>query len=296
MAFVTAAITDFTKAEHSAIEQEIEKSGGSMTVFNSNFDPQKLQAQCADAVNSKRYNVIVVSVFEPPTGVPCATVASAAGIPVIAADTAIGTDPNDLEPQVEGVKGGVYITPEANAAGVVELAKSACEGLDPCEIIGEVVTPTDQVTNYVLDAVAEQVPNAKIVQKIVTGFDPSVMAQKMPDVLSANPGVDVLVAGADSEALAALPAIKQSGMLGKLKILGNGGSRLGAKAVADGTLFGSTGSWPEQEGRLMYEMARKAVNDEPIEPVGVDALKMDTPQILTKENVAEFTPEWGASR
>ncbi len=296
VAYLTYALTDYVQAEEKGLKSVVEPAGGSVTVFNANFDPQKLTQQCQDAVSSGRYNAILLAAVTPPTGVPCATAANAAGIPVATIEGQTGKSNDDINPQVDGVVGVVTIPVSANADAVVEITKDACEGLDPCKIIAEVATPNDPLTNTALNAVKAQLPNADVVQTISGQYDPSVIAKAFPDALSAHPDAQVFLSTADSQALAVVPALKQAGKLGKIKLIGNGGSRLGAKAVADGTLFGTIGNWPQQGGEIAGKMLTQAVNGEAVEPKGVDGLTIDEPLIITKQNVGQFTPEWGAER
>jgi ribose transport system substrate-binding protein len=292
----TVSSSDYQGAQEEGITKVVEREGGSFETFNANFDPQKLISDCQDAVSSGRFNAILLQTLAPPLGVPCVTAAKAANIPVVALNGAIGKDANSTEPQVDGVVGGVYSTPDDTAASAVELATEACKDLDPCNIIAEVASPNDPLTNESVAAVAKEVPNAKIVAKFASGFDPGQVAQKMPDLLSAHKDANVFLSIADSSALAAIPALKQAGMLGKVKLLGDGGSREGVKAVADGTMFGSSGNWPRQEGEITAEMAVKAINGEPIDPVGMLQSDIDDPDTLTKDTVGDFKPEWGSGR
>jgi ABC-type sugar transport system substrate-binding protein len=104
----------------------------------------------------------------------------------------------------------------------------------------------------------------------------------------------VFLSAADTQALAVVPALKQAGKLDQVKLLGNGGSRLGAKAVADGTMFATAGNWPHQQGEIAGKMLIQAVNGETVDPSEVDAIRIDEPRIVTKDNVSQFKPEWGA--
>ncbi len=296
VAYLAYAYTDFIQAEEEGLKEALAPGGGSVKVFNANFDPQKQLQQCQDAVSSGRYDAIVLAAVEGPAGVPCVVAAKAANVPVITMEPAVGKDPDQLEPQVDGVVASIVFSPTSNANKLVEIAKLACEGHDPCNIIAEVATPSDHFTNEAADAVARDVPNAKIVQKITGQYDPSVIAKALPDALSAHPEANVFLSAADSQALAVVPAVKAAGRDDELKLLGNGGSRLGAKGVADGTLFATVGNWPRQGGKLAGELAIKAVNGQPIDEPGVDALELDRPDIITQDTVAQFTPEWGAER
>jgi ribose transport system substrate-binding protein len=265
-----------------------------VTVFNANFDPQKMAQQCQDAVNSGRYNAILLAAVTPPTGVPCAAAAKAADVPVVTIESQTGKSTEDINPQVPGVVGVVTIPVSANAKAVVQITDAACKGLDPCKIIAEVATPNDPLTNTAVNAVKKETPNAEVVQTISGQYDPSVIAKAFPDALSAHADAQVFLSAADSQALAVVPVLKQAGKLGKIKLIGNGGSRLGAKAIADGTLFGTVGNWPEQQGQIAGKMLTQAVNGQTVDPKGVNGLTIDAPLIVTKDNVGQFKAEWGA--
>jgi ribose transport system substrate-binding protein len=294
VAFLATIVDDYIQAKIKGLESAVEPGGGSVKVFNANFDPQAQLKQCQDAIATQRYNAIVLNAIDGPAGVPCVAAAKEAGIPVVTVDVAVGNDPNDIEPQVDGVVATVTQTPDGISKKVVELTKAGCEGIDPCEIIAEVATPTDETSNAAVNAVAKDVPNAKVVQKVSGEYDPSVIAKVFPDALSAHPEADVFLSAADSQALAVVPALKDAGRFGEIRLLGQAGSRDGAKAIEDGTLFGTVGLWPETEGRMAGEFAIAAVNGKPIDTPGNDTLEISQPSIVTKENVSEFTPEWGA--
>lgn len=295
IAYLSYAYNDYVQAEEQGVKEAVEPGGGSVKMFNANFDPSKLQADCNDAISSGRYNAIVLAPVTSPTGVPCATAAKAAGIPVVAMEFAVGKDPNDIQPQVPGVVGGVVYSPEAAGKGIAVLVKEACAGLDPCKVIAE-ETPGEQYTTAA-NAEVTKLPGVEIVQKYDSKFDPSVVAKVIPDVLRRNSDANVLLTTSDSDALAALPAIEDAGMTDQLKVIGAGGSRLGAKAVQDGQLYGTVGSWPVQYGKRAGEIAIKAVNREPLpQPPGIAALTIDGPASVTSETVDRFKPEWGASR
>ncbi|WP_259311373.1 sugar ABC transporter substrate-binding protein [Capillimicrobium parvum] len=295
VAFLVYTYADFHQAQKDGIESVVSKDGGRVQVFSANFDPQKQLKQCQDAVSSGRFDAIILEAVEGPTGVPCVAAAKQADIPVVALDIAVGKDPEKIEPQTDGVVASIVQTPTANAKNLVDITKEACKGVDPCKVIAEVATPSDHFTNLGVDTVAKEAgPNVQIEQKVVGQYDPSVIAKAFPDALSAHPDATVFLSAADTQALAVVPAVKQAGKQDEVKLLGNGGSRLGIKGVEDGTLFATAGNWPFQEAVAAAKAATQAVNGETVDPTGVDALAIDEPRIITKANVAEFTPEWGA--
>jgi ribose transport system substrate-binding protein len=177
---------------------------------------------------------------------------------------------------------------------MAKLVAQACAGKDPCNVITDTI-PGDAFGEANLNAV-KGVSGVKVIQKINTNYDAAQMQKTAPDVFAAHPDVDVLVTLTDNEALAAVKAAKQAGLAGKVKILGAGGSRLGAQAVKDGDMFGTLATWPLQSGKLAGEMATKAANGQKIVPAGINGQQIDTPEIITPDTVADFKPEWGATR
>ena len=296
VAYLSYAYTDFVKAEEEGLKEAVEGTGGSVRMFNANFDAQKLLKDCQDAVSSGRYNAILLAPVDAATGRPCVAEAAAADIPVVAIENVVGEDVNELQPQVEGVVGTVAFTPEANSDAILGILEKACADLNPCKVIGEIASPSDVLSATVVKRVKAEMPDVEIVQTFATGYDPALVAKAFPDALAANPDAHVFLSIADSQVLAVLPALEAAGKLGQIKLIGNGGSRLGAKAVADGTMFGTIGSWPAQNGRIAGDMLTKAVNGEEIEEPGVEAATVDEPKLLTKENIDQFEAEWGAER
>jgi ribose transport system substrate-binding protein len=270
----------------------VKPSGGTVKVFNAAFDPQKQQQQCQDAVTSGRYNVIALAALSPPTGVPCVKAAKAAGIPVVTIELATGKSASVVEPQVDGVVGSAILPQEPSGVDMTKMVTSTCADKDPCNVVMDSI-PGDTFGTIMTKAV-EAAPGVKIINKINTNFDPAQMAKTAPDMFAANPSIDVLVTLADGQALAAIPAAKAAGLEGKVKLLAAGGSRQGAAAIKDGSLAGTLASWPFQTGVAVGKMAVQAVNGETVQPNAISGLTIDTPAVVTPDNVDQFKPEWGA--
>jgi ribose transport system substrate-binding protein len=293
VAMIMYALTDYLQAEEAGVKAAVEPGGGSVKYFNMNYDPQKGLQQCNDAITSGRFNAIVLAAVDEKSGVPCVAAAKTANIPVITLDQVVG-DIDAIDPTTDGVVGSISNVRKTNAAHYVEVIQDACKGIDPCKVVAEISTASDPYTNYAVDQV-DALPNVEVVQRFASQYDPAAVIKSLPDILSAHPDTNVFMSIADTQALAGLGAIKSAGLTDKIKVVGNGGSRLGKKAVADGTMFGTLGTWPEQFGKAAGEMAVKAVNGQPIDPAGVDALNLDKPGVVIKSTVDEFQPEWGAT-
>jgi ribose transport system substrate-binding protein len=288
IAYLAYTIADYQQAMIDGMKSKVDP-GGSVTVFNANYDTEKQLSQCQDAVHSGRYNIIVLDPITPPTGVPCAALARAAHLPVITLEFPVGRDTNAVTPTIPGVVKQIVTQPVAVAKGEVALVKLACAGKNPCQVAGEVATANDPITNLYLDEAAK-LPNVKIVQRIATQYDPSVLIHALPDVARTHPGLDVFAAAADFGAIAAVGVLPHS-----VKILGDGASTSGVDAVKNGKLFGTIGTWPRQMGELAGTAAVQAANGQKLTgPAGVNAMYIDKPLVITKQNVEQMRPEWGA--
>lgn len=294
IAYLTYVETDYVMQENAGMESVVKPLGGSVERFSANFDPQKQIQQCNDAITSGRFNAIVLAPVDSGAAVPCVKAAKAANIPVLGLELPTGGDIMNPKPQVDGIVGNVVGDNASNAAGIKELTQKACEGVDPCNVIVETVAPGDPFSKSYVDAIKSIGGNVKVVQEIPAGYDPATLQKGFADALSAHPDASVFVSAADTQAMAVLDQIDAAGMKGKIKIIGNGGSREGAKAVADGTFFGTLGNWPYQNGVAAAKMAEQAVNGETVDPQVIDVFTISTPFVITKDNVAEFKPEWGA--
>lgn len=287
---------DIVQAYVRGAKSVVTGDGGSVTLFNANFDPQAQISQCQDAVTSGRFDAIILVPVDPATGVPCVKAAQAANIPVATLETAVGKDAFSLKPQVKGVV-AVATTPIEEVVDVfAQLVTEACGDARPCEVIDEIASPSDPYTTQLADGVEAKVKadDISIVQRISTGYDPAQVASQLPDALSAHPNATVFLAASDSSAIAAVAPLKTAGLTDKVKIIGSGGSSEGAAAVADGSVFATTGNWPKQYGALLAEALVQAVNGEKVKNVSINFWKVDTPVKITKDNVSTFTPEWGA--
>lgn len=295
------AINDYTSVELEGIEAKLEKVGGSLHALSANFDPQEQLAQCQDAITSQRYNVLLVDPVDSPSAVPCAVQAGEEGIKVIAFENPIGPSRTEVDPQLPEVQGSVVVNPLDDAEGTFQLVEEACKGNPHCQWIIEIGTstsPFDSTKLKYLEEQDEKASNIEIAEVIEGNYDPSETTKKAPDALAAHPDANVFTFESDTNALAAVPAVEAAGLQNQVKIIGDGGSRAGVKAIEDGKMFGSIASWALTTGEVAGEMALEAL-DGKVKTPGVNEAKfgetlLDQPFELTKATVGEYTPQWGA--
>ncbi|MFT3865134.1 MAG: sugar ABC transporter substrate-binding protein [Solirubrobacterales bacterium] len=289
-------LTDFTTPQIAAEKKVIEAAGGTIQDFNANFDPQKQLTQCQDAITSQRYNVIIIAAADSPSAVPCAEQAKAAGIPVIAVNNPVGPSRTEVAPQLEAVLGSSVISPPDDAKYSFEIAEKACKGIAHCKWaieMGEGSAPLDSTRTKELEEDAEKSSNIEIVQVTEAGYDPGKTAELVPQVLSANPELDVYSFESDTNALAAVPAVKEAGLTSQVKLIGDGASVAGIEGVKNGSLFGTVASFPVSMGEEAARMAVEAVQKGAVENNAVNMFELGEPLTIYKDNAAGFEPQWG---
>jgi ribose transport system substrate-binding protein len=289
-------LTDFTTPQIAAEKKVIEAAGGSMQDFNADFDPQKQLTQCQDAITSQRYNVIIMAAADSPSAVPCAEQAKAAGIPVIAVNNPIGPSRTEVPPQIEAVLGSAVISPPDDAKYSFEIAEKACKGIAHCKWaieMGEGSAPLDSTRTKELEEDAKASSNIEVVQVTEAGYDPGKTAELVPQVLSANPELNVYSFESDTNALAAVPAVKEAGLTEQVKLVGDGASVAGIKGVENGSLFGTVASFPVSMGEEAGRMAVEAVQKGSVENNAVNMFELGEPLTIYKADAASFKPQWG---
>lgn len=284
---------NYTPAQEEGLK--IGSGGAAIQVYNPEFDPTKQVEQCQDAITSQRFSAIVITPLTNASAIPCAKAAAAADMPLIVDEHALGKDPNDIQPQEEGVDAGVIYPPETFAKYTWELIQEGCGQLDPCEVVMEFSFEGDPLFEETIDYVKEQSEGTpiKVVATYESQYDPSQTTEKLRDILLANPGTDVVTFANDPTAVAGAQVIKSAGKEKSIKVIGEGGTADGAKAIENGTMFATIAVLPRTASEIEGEMAAKAIAGEKIDPLGVNGFEVGKIHGgVTKQNVDQFEPEW----
>ena len=177
-----------------------------------------------------------------------------------------------------------------------ELTKRACEGIDPCNVafmFGVKASTYDQALFKAFKEGIESSPNIHVVAEAEGLYTREGGLAAMQDVLSAHDDINVLVA-ADQEAAGAEGAIKAAGEADQVKIIGFGGTKQAVEAVKAGRWFGDSVQVPINEAELgikgVIDAIRSGKTTGYVDPVV--AAKAPDNGIITKENAAEFTPQF----
>ena len=213
----------------------------------------------------------------------------AAGIPVLAVHTQVGTgafdepDPNLL----------AFVTQSERAAGVQAgtMAVAAVPGGGDIGIVegsGCCFEAVKDRTDGFLQGVKDAGGRFNVVAKQPGAWVPDKSEAACQNMLQSNPGIVLFYAQSDDMAAGCASAVKKA--KSAAKVIGIGGSKLGVDAVKDGSVYGTVCYKPEDMGAL----AAKTL----IDTLRAGKTKADptfvtyeTPAI-TAANVADCTPQW----
>lgn len=292
IAFLAGVVdASYTPAQEAGLR---EGSEGDLQIFNPEFDPTKQNEQCQDAIASQRYDAIVLTPLDNTSSIPCAAEAASAGIPLVVDGTAIGPDPNDLEPQVEGVIASVIYIPETLGDYTWDAIQKACADTDPCQVVMEISFAGDPLFEEMVKFVKAQTEGTgiEVVATYESQFDPAQTTASLRDILLANPGTNVVAFANDPTALAGAAVIDDLGKQDSIKVIGDGGTKKGLEAVEDGRFFGTIANYPQTASAIEGEMARQAVAEEEVAPSANAWQVGPISGLITKADAAQFEPQW----
>ncbi len=289
--FGFAAANSFAQATWAGVQEAAKKEGVQAKFFDPNFDAQKQVSQIQDAITSGDYQAFVVQANDGNAVVPPIEEAIQEDIAVVGEFTPIGTRYDTIEPQVEGLT-FVGEPPTENGTALGEMGVQACEGIDACNVVyleGFKALPLDNARTEAVKAALGKSANVKLAASVEGGYTQESGLKAAQDVLQANKNVHVMI-GSSQAIAGAEQALGDLGLAGKIKLIGNGGSRQAVAAVKEGRWFGAYVIAEQSAGRKAAELAIAKAKGEDV-PASFDTREIQEPK-LTKETVGDFTGEY----
>jgi ribose transport system substrate-binding protein len=277
-----------------AAEAAAAEGNATLTVFDANNNPGVQLQQLQDAVTSGEYDGILVQPIFGAGLVTAVQEAIAAGVSVGNVDQILGEDMTTSDAQVEGLSANVVFVPSEIGRKMGELTVQACTDLDSCEVgyidaFGQI--PLDISIRAAFDAAIAANPAISVVATGLGMFNPASGLTAGQDMLSAQPGIDVIV-GSDQAITGVLQAIEAAALDHPVVTIGYGGGEVAIADVASGVRYATVMQMPATEGRLAVEHLVSAIRSG--EPVpGVDPVsELPHDGIVTQETAGDFTAEW----
>ncbi|MCA9903576.1 MAG: sugar ABC transporter substrate-binding protein [Anaerolineae bacterium] len=289
---------EYVRNAELGVRNIIEAAGGTVEAFDAGFNPEEQLNQIEDAITSGNFDAFIIYSVDG-VGVTVGVDAAAeAGIPVISLDAPINPDRRTLVPY-KNVAGQIARTGIGDGTYLGQAIVMACEGVDPCEVaflIGFQGFPLDLDRLEAIENIIAAYPNIAITAVQEAQYLEDVGFDVSTDLLQANPGLDVIASVGDQMILGAELAVQDAGLEGQVKLIGNGASQDGYRAVVEGRWFATIANIPFTNGQIAAQMALQAL-DGTLIVRSVDMYNQSPPipssgPVITQENAAEYEPQW----
>jgi ribose transport system substrate-binding protein len=289
--FGFAAANSFAQATWAGVRQAAQANHVQAKFFDPNFNAQTQVSQIQDAITSGQYQAFVIQANDGNAVLPGIRQALKAHIAVVAEFTPVGSNYGTIKPPVAGMT-FVGEAPVWNGQSLGKLAIQACGTLSPCNVAyleGFKALPLDNARTAAVKQQLATASSVKLAADVEGGYTQASGLKAAQDVLQAHPDINVMV-GSSQAIEGAVQAVKAAGKLGKIKLIGNGGSCQAAKGVRDGSWFGMYAIAEKSSGAKATQLAIDAGNGKKV-PTTFDTRKLQSP-VLTKANIGSFKAQY----
>jgi ribose transport system substrate-binding protein len=282
--FGFAAANSFAQATWSGVQRVTKPAGINAKFFDPDFKAQTQVSQIEDAITTGGYQVFVVQANDGLAVVPAIERAIKKGITVVAEFTPVGSDYASITPPVPGL---IFVgeAPVTNGQRLGQLGIQACAGLNPCQLAylqGDTTLPLDVARTKAVLQTLKTASNVKVVADPQGGYTQATGLKAAQDVLSAHPSVNVIIGSSQAIEGTEL-AVKKAGKLGKIKLIGNGGSCQAIAGVLNGSWFATYIIAERSSGAKATQLGIAAAEGQSV-PHSYDTDQLVNP-IGTKKNV-----------
>ncbi len=290
----------FDQASLEASKEHAGAMNAAVTNFDAGNDPQKQLQQCQDAIATQKFKAFIVKPVDGAAAAPCARQAIEAGISVVALNTPIGPDAEKVEPQVDGLAGSVVTLPSTYGQALAEMTVKACEGQSPCKVAYVFGPPAfsfiANARKVFNDEIAKH-DSIEIVAEDSSEFSPDKAASITKQLLQKHPDLNAITSDDDASSIAIAKTLADAGKAEQIALSSGGGAAEAVELVKSGEIFGTAVLAPRSETRRALEIVVQTARGEQVEGAtatnAAELISVGT--FVTKENAAEFTPEWKTS-
>jgi len=264
----------FTASQYKGIQLSAKSGGATVTQFDAGFDQNKQIAQIQDAIVSKKFDAFVITPVNGAVLVKPTEDAIAAGIKVVAIFNDIGPNLDSIKPQVKGISSVIGQRLSINGQYLGQWIVNACAGKNPCNAAympGSFKQGTEIVRLKALQKVVKAHPNVKMIQSAEGGYTAAPALKAATDVLTAHPDLNVFATSGDQMMTGIIQAVKNAGLSGKIKLIGNGTTIEGVSWVRQGIELADPVGVPYTEGVLGAKYAIMAAKGQAV-PASVNEL------------------------
>lgn len=300
IAYLTECVTNsYCEARLRGMQDAADKFGFTFKIFDANFNPQAQVKHVQNAVQEGFDGYVFAPTADAPACKMWKDYLVPTGKPVVSLDLTMCGDVD----YTEGLAGTVTMQSQPYFDFLVENAfKTACEGKEKCKGVSlSGFAGSDLFTRWenAIDNGLAKYPNVEIVSRREARFDPGVARQIVQDALQVNPDLDFVVSHYDDMTMGAAAAIRAAGKTPgqDVQIHSGGGNKTGIAQINNGTFNSVTLQAPYEKSYFAGVAMAMALSGQ---PVNAYINEKDLPSIadtvgtliITKDNVAKFTPNY----
>lgn len=305
IAYLWTSGSIFVEANRRGVEDEAERRGLDVTVFDSKFDPLRQVEQVQNVLQQDRFDAMIVIPLDYTTLCPVLTKqAPAAGVVVVTQDITMCGRVTDEGPEAAApgtlAHAGFPAATDANRQFFREVAERRGPGKHVgALLVGPQGNSSSVGTVKGLDQVRDEIRDRLDVPYVIyTDFTTPDSLAKVQTLLQAHPEVDTIMTNYSDETLGAIKAVKAAGLQDDVKIYDQGGSSPAIEAIKAGDLELTTVFHPYLYGVQSVAAIADAFEGKPVErfyggyPAGSTEERNGHRLIIDAENVGEFEPEY----
>lgn len=284
-AAVTTSLAPWTVALADNFQKQCDDNGWDCEIYDGMGDQQKQASQIDTVItNSDSVDLCVIFPTDPNSGATYAQKLSEAGVPVIMLNCDIAAESQQYAK--------AYVGPD-NAKMTGELVKYVETKLGADKALNYVCISGVQVQQDYIErekGLAAEIANTKYTQLGSTQYamsDRSKAKTYMESFLTQYPNIDVFFGLSDDLTLGGIQAIEAAGKTSDITVVSIDGMNEAFQAIKDGKLDMTVQNPASEFMSKFAEVSKKLFNGD-----SVDYYQYTTYNVITKDNVDQFTPEY----
>lgn len=265
------------------LKEQAEKAGAELTLLDANFEADRQAEQMNDLI-SRDPDVIIVNAVDAAAIVPALTKAQQEGIPLVASNNGVDESATEI---VEG-----YTGPDDKLEGAIaaELMAEAIDNTGKVVMIEGAPGTTPQLNRSTgfKEKLSEIAPDIELLDAQTAEWDRQTARQVAADFITRfGDELDGIFGQDDSMAAGAAEAVADAKRANDITVVGLGASEAGFEGVEEGSMYATILQSPVEDGELAIKAALDVAKGGEL-----PATQYLEPVKLTKDNIAEYEPEW----
>lgn len=305
IAYMWTSGSTFMEANLAGVEEEAEKRGFDVTVFDAKFDPLRQVEQVENMLQQDEFDAVIAIPLDYTTLCPILTKkAPSEGVVVVTQDITMCGRVVDEGPEAapEGIlaHSGFPAATDANRAFFLEVADRLPAGKHVgALLVGPEGNSSSEGTIKGLEEVEEQISDKlEVPYRVYTDFTAQDGLAKTQTLLQAHPEIDVIMTNYSFETIGAIKAIEEAGLEDQIMVFDQGAETPSVKMVKEGKVVFTTAFHPYYYGSDSVKAIADAYEGKKVPrffpgvPPGSTEEGVGKRLIIDESNVDEFKPEY----